>query len=231
MKMITNSLILNKTKLKKDLVQYNNCKKNKISITSIVLFVLFIILLIVGMVLTFKIQSYYIIIIIVSFVCATASAFFYRRIDNINKVTYIKNLELNHNNYAIKNNILSLHPVFPLFLKTIDKDELFAIYYMDKIVIECKYSDIKNYKIFYNGSYETKQRLPKTPLKGIKRYSIQIIFTNGEEALIELINYYAPFMLNSKIDYLQFVNTKMINDLATILDQVLRVNKKNKIKQ
>ena len=46
-----------------------------------------------------------------------------------------------------------------------------------------------------------------------------------------LINYYAPFMLNSKIDYLQFVNTKMINDLATILDQVLRVNKKNKIKQ
>ena len=115
--------------------------------------------------------------------------------------------------------------------KTIDKDELFAIYYMDKIVIECKYSDIKNYKIFYNGSYETKQRLPKTPLKGIKRYSIQIIFTNGEEALIELINYYAPFMLNSKIDYLQFVNTKMINDLATILDQVLRVNKKNKIKQ
>ena len=105
--MITNSLILNKTKLKKDLVQYNNCKKNKISITSIVLFVLFIILLIVGMVLTFKIQSYYIIIIIVSFVCATASAFFYRRIDNINKVTYIKNLELNHNNYAIKNNILS----------------------------------------------------------------------------------------------------------------------------
>lgn len=226
--MISNSLILDKKKLKNDLKKYKSCKNNKISVASIILFVIFLALLIVGMILTFKVETYYIILVICSFICAIASAFFYRRVDNLNKITFIKNLELANHKYAEDNNVLNLHPVFPLYFKACDEDNSLTIYYMNDTIIACNYSDIKNYKIYYNSDHETKQRLPKNPIKGVKKYSIEILFGNGEKSTIELINYFGIFMLNSKVDYLQFVNTKSINDLATILDEVLRANKKNK---
>lgn len=225
--MISNSILIDNKKIRKDLKKYKTLRKNKVSIIAVILSTLAIAAFVFGGVLLFLRNYYGISIILLSLVVLSFASFFDTRNKRKNNELFLRKLEIKHNQYAKENDVLSIHPIFPLFLHADDINRKLTIYYQDIILVEALYDDFKNYKIYYNINYEAKQRIPNTLDKGIKYFSISMNFKNGENSTISLVNYCSNLTVNSKGNYLQFVNTKMINDLATILDQVLRVKNKS----
>ncbi|MGM9969957.1 MAG: hypothetical protein ACI35S_06140 [Anaeroplasma sp.] len=186
---------------------------------SISLIIVFLIKKQYGYSIAFMLLSAFILILILSA---------YTKESDKNKVIYARYIEHKLREYAKENNLLPISPVIPLFLFVDDKAQEFKIFYKEDSIINCCYNDIKKYNIYYNKENRINGKLPSNPLKLIKSYRLEIVFSNNESSIIDFYNTYSKFRINNKIDFLQLINTKSINDLSTILDKIIKQNKKNK---
>jgi len=223
---ILKSLDYDKKVLYEDLEKYGN-PKHKPFIGSIITFAVFI-ALIITMIVFFILYRFWValfILFIATLVFIVNQIFYTRELNNYKRV-YARYIEAEVNKYARNNKLLPLSPYLSLFLHANDEKEALSIYHNDEVIFNAGFSEIRKYAIYYNYEYSVDGKLPQTPLKGILVYSFEIVLNDGKSFKVDIKNNYPKFVLDNKIGYLQFVNTKTINDLYTIVERAIKSGKK-----
>lgn len=218
MKSIYNSLSLDKSK---------NSYYKKYKYQYVIDFISIIILIVSLIPIPFAIlfNMYY--LILITALLITVAIFYNRKVVIKRKIKYCNFILFQLQTEAKEKNMLLLNDIYPLFLHVVDETSLFEIYYDNDIILSTTYDNIKNYKIYNTGKeYKEFKRLPDNPKDYIKKYLIEINFKDSNSITLEFYNNNLKFVVGNKNYYQQYCNTKTINALATILDEIFKSNKK-----
>ncbi len=224
---IVKSIEITNKKLNDGLIQYGKTKGKPYIFTlifslllviSIILVIIFLINKLYGFATAFILFAAFMLVIILSA---------YTKEADKNKRIYARYIESKLISTAKENNRLPISPIIPLFLSVNDDNKELIIHYNDEVIIQANYNEIKKYNIYYNKENKLQGKLPSKPLKLIKSYRLEIDIDNNL-ATIDFYNIYSKYRFNNKIDFMQLVNTKSINDISAILDKIIWQNKKNK---
>lgn len=156
-----------------------------------------------------------------------AAIFINRKFSLKKKMTYCNFIEEKLKEEAKNKNMLLLNEIYPLYLNVNVETKMFEIYLDNEKILSTKYSNLKNYIIYNNSKeYKASLRLPNTPTSYIKKYLLEINTKDGNSITLTFFNNNIKFIVENKIFYQQFTNTKTINSLAQILDKIFSLNKK-----
>ena len=171
-----------------------------------------------------KVNRLFYIVVIVFLVVAI---FINRKFSLKKKMTYCNFIEEKLKEEAKNKNMLLLNEIYPLYLNVNVETKMFEIYLDNEKILSTKYSNLKNYIIYNNSKeYKASLRLPNTPTSYIKKYLLEINTKDGNSITLTFFNNNIKFIVENKIFYQQFTNTKTINSLAQILDKIFSLNKK-----
>ena len=205
------SIYMFKDTTKNDLEYFNNKYpfKYKKDIVSLIILIIAIISI------PFMFISYF--TLIGTFVLFLALAYFRFKYLNRRGVTYLDALER-----EIKNEYKAykaISAVYPIYLHYDNKEKEFYLDYLDKNFLACNYSDFNSYNI-YIDNYKTKHnRLNNKPDRTAKSYKLELIFNDGKKLEIGFANINKYIRLHKSYEFLQYANTKTINELLDLIDR------------
>lgn len=209
------SIYMHKETTKKDLEYFNQKYPfiyNKKDIRSLVLLILSLLSVI--------LVGFMIYCIIITALLILALVWNRRKFLQSKRITYLDHLEK-----AIisdRQDMTAINAVYPLYIKYDNSKKYFILNYMDNEIINFNYCDLISYNIYIDGYKTEHNRLKENPDRTAKSYKLELLFKNGRSSEIGFANVNKNIKLYQSYRYLQFANTKTINELAITFDKIIK---------
>ena len=221
------SVFMHPDSAKQDLIYFKNHYqfKAKVSYLSAIMFGVAIALIVFGASIARLVLALGLACLGLGLVLVVVSMLFLRKVEIKKRLQFLDRYEKAIvNNCTIKYpNYYAISSLYPLYLFFDNETKVIKLVYQDKEYIYCEYDDILNYKILEDSVVlENRTRLPENPNRKINSYIIEITFNNKKRAQIGFNNTFNKFILAGKYDFQQFANTNSINNIARMLDCIIK---------
>lgn len=161
--------------------------------------------------------------IIITFGLLIALAWYRIKFVQKKRIAFLSHLESS----IIKDNpnMTAISAVYPLYIKYDNSKKFFILNYKDNEILNFEYSDLISYNIYIDGYKTQHNRLKDVPDRTAKSYKVELLFKHGKSAEIGLANINKYIKLYKSYSYLQYTNTKTINNILIMFDKIIKKNK------